>query len=399
MNTWKITPLGELCDVLDSKRKPVTKKNRISGKFPYYGATGILDYVDQYIFDEKLILVGEDGAKWGAGDNSAFSVEGKCWVNNHAHVIRPKRRHILDDWLVYYLNSVDLSAFITGLTVPKLNQEKMRDIPIPLPSLAEQRRIVAILDEASVGLEAMRTNAANNLQMADTLFQYFVESRLFRSGDQSQWEWGRVEDVAAREDGSIRTGPFGSQLLHGEFVEQGVAVLGIDNAVGNEFRWDRRRYITDEKFKKLSRFRVKPDDVIITIMGTCGRCAVIPMDIPVAINSKHLCCITLDKRKCLPQYLHAYFLHHPAATEFLNRKAKGSVMPGLNMGIIKELPLHLPSIDTQCSIVSRFTEFSAEISSVKRVYTRKLAAIAELKQILLQKAFSGQLTSTQSLAA
>src|ERR1700675_801960 len=97
MNTWKITPLGELCDVLDSKRKPVTKKDRISGKFPYYGATGILDYVDKYIFDEKLILVGEDGAKWGAGDNSAFSVEGKCCVNNHAHVIRPKRRHILDD--------------------------------------------------------------------------------------------------------------------------------------------------------------------------------------------------------------------------------------------------------------------------------------------------------------
>ena len=88
---WAITPLGELCDILDSKRKPITKKVRTSGEFPYYGATGILDYVEDYIFDEKLVLIGEDGAKWGAGENTAFSAEGKYWVNNHAHVIRPHR--------------------------------------------------------------------------------------------------------------------------------------------------------------------------------------------------------------------------------------------------------------------------------------------------------------------
>jgi type I restriction enzyme S subunit len=258
---------------------------------------------------------------------------------------------------------------------------------------------VAILDEAFAGLEAMRANAEKNLQNADKLFQSLVESRVFQISNKSEWKSLRVEDVAAKERGSIRTGPFGSQLLHGEFVDDGIAVLGIDNAVENDFRWGKRRYITEEKYKNLARYRVKPGDVLITIMGTCGRCAVVPDDIPLAINTKHLCCISLDQRLCLPRYLHTYFLHHPIAKEFLNRMAKGSIMAGLNMGIIKDLPLQLPSIATQRAIVETFSIVSDDVDGMKGVYRQKLAAIAELKQSILQKAFSGQLTSAEMIPA
>src|ERR1700733_333882 len=140
MTQHRVEPLGSLCDILDSRRKPVTKRDRISGEYPYYGATGIVDYVEHYIFDEPLVLVGEDGAKWEAGENTAFPVDGRCWINNHAHVLRPHRDSVLDKWIIYYLNASDLSPFITGLTVPKLNQEKLREIPIPLPPLPEQKR-------------------------------------------------------------------------------------------------------------------------------------------------------------------------------------------------------------------------------------------------------------------
>lgn len=146
-NNWQIKKLGEICDVLDNKRKPVTQRDRVSGKYPYYGATGIQDYVSEYIFDERLVLIGEDGAKWGAGENTAFAVDGKCWVNNHAHVIRPHRDEVLDNWIIYFLNVNDLSKYITGLTVQKLNQEKMRSIEMPLPSIKEQKKIVKKLDE------------------------------------------------------------------------------------------------------------------------------------------------------------------------------------------------------------------------------------------------------------
>ncbi len=97
-------PLGDLVDILDRFRKPITKKDRNTGPYPYYGATGVLDHVSGYLFDEPLVLIGEDGAKWEAGANTAFVIEGKTWVNNHAHVVRPHRDCVLDDWLIYYLN-------------------------------------------------------------------------------------------------------------------------------------------------------------------------------------------------------------------------------------------------------------------------------------------------------
>src|SRR5690606_19906331 len=119
-------------------------------------------------------LVGEDGAKWQAGDQSAYTIAGKTWVNNHAHVLRPLRGKLLDDWLVYFLNWADLMPFVSGLTVPKLNQARLREIPIPLPPLEEQRQIVAILDEAFEGLDRARANVEANLASARELFDAYL---------------------------------------------------------------------------------------------------------------------------------------------------------------------------------------------------------------------------------
>src|SRR5688500_1130812 len=106
---WQRKPLGELCDILDNRRKPITKRDRVPGEYPYYGATGIQDYVADYIFDEPLVLVGDDGAKWASGENTAFSVVGKFWVNNHAHVLRPHRTRLVDSWLTHFLVHSDLT--------------------------------------------------------------------------------------------------------------------------------------------------------------------------------------------------------------------------------------------------------------------------------------------------
>ena len=182
-NGWKKKPLGELCEVLDNMRKPVTKRDRVAGQYPYYGATGIQDYVADYIFDEPLVLVGEDGAKWASGENTAFAVDGKCWVNNHAHVLRPIRTAILDNWLIYFLIHSDLSDFVSGLTVPKLNQGNLREIPIPLPPLPEQRRIVSILDEAFAGIATAKANAEKNLQNARALFESHLQAVFTQRGE------------------------------------------------------------------------------------------------------------------------------------------------------------------------------------------------------------------------
>ena len=144
--SYKLIKLCEVVEILDNLRKPIKKSDRNPGPYPYYGATGILDYVDDYIFNERLILVGEDGAKWSAGERTAFIAEGKYWVNNHAHVLRPIKDKIIDTYLLEILCNLDLNKYITGVTVPKLNQEKLKSIVFPLPPLEVQREIVAEID-------------------------------------------------------------------------------------------------------------------------------------------------------------------------------------------------------------------------------------------------------------
>ena len=127
-------------------------------------------------------------------------------------------------------------------------------------------------------------------------------------------------------------------------------------------------------------------------MGTCGRCAIIPEDIPKAINTKHLCCITLNTKRCIPKYLHHYFLYHPVARDYLIRSAKGSIMSGLNMGIIKNLPVWLPDISKQHKIMTKLASLMGATTKAQNLYTQKLNDLKELKQSLLQQAFAGELT-------
>ena len=255
-------------------------------------------------------------------------------------------------------------------------------IKIPLPPLPEQRRIAEVLDRA----EALRAKRSAALAKIDALTQaIFLD--MFGDPEARGWPVATVSEVAHPRRGSIRTGPFGSQLLHSEFVDDGVAVLGIDNAVENEFCWRERRFITEAKYRQLRRYTVKPGDVLITIMGTCGRCAVVPDDIPVAINTKHLCCITLDPEKCLPDFLHAYFLRHPLARRYLERMAKGAIMSGLNMGIIKAMPIPKPPMDLQY-------KFARRVGSLEKLKTTHRVSLAELDALfdaLQHRAFRGEL--------
>lgn len=147
---WILNTISGLCDNLDNKRVPITKSDRISGSIPYYGATGIIDYVDDYIFDEEILLIGEDGADWNAFSDKAFVVRGRSWVNNHAHVLKCENS-ILSKYLEQYLNWKNLDIYTTGGTRKKLNKEVLMNIVVCLPENELERQkisdILGTMDE------------------------------------------------------------------------------------------------------------------------------------------------------------------------------------------------------------------------------------------------------------
>ena len=165
--------LGEICVILDSKRIPITASDRRAGPYPYYGANGVQDYVDDYIFDDELVLLAEDGGNFGSKDKPiAYRVSGKCWVNNHAHVLKfdcyATRRFV-----EFYLNSIDLTQYISGGAQPKLNQKNLNNIPILLPPIKEQERIVGILDRFDALCNDVSSGLPAEIEARQKQYEYY----------------------------------------------------------------------------------------------------------------------------------------------------------------------------------------------------------------------------------
>jgi type I restriction enzyme S subunit len=166
---WVDTTLGEACENLDSKRVPITKNKRVAGDYPYYGASGIVDYVNDYLFDEDLLLVSEDGANLLARTYPiAFSVSGKVWVNNHAHVLRFPD-HASQRFMEFYLNSIKLDPYVSGMAQPKLNQKALNSIPVPSPPLPQRKAIVANLDSLQEETQRLESIYQQKLDALDDL--------------------------------------------------------------------------------------------------------------------------------------------------------------------------------------------------------------------------------------
>ena len=158
---WEETPLGKVAENLNNRRVPITSSFRKAGEIPYYGASGIVDYVEGFIFDEDLLCVSEDGANLIARTYPiAFSISGKTWVNNHAHVLRFKHA-CTQKFVEAYLNSIKLDDYLTGMAQPKLNKAMLDRIPILHPRVPEQHRIASCLSSLDALIAAeMQKHAA-----------------------------------------------------------------------------------------------------------------------------------------------------------------------------------------------------------------------------------------------
>lgn len=273
----------------------------------------------------------------------------------------------------------------TGATIPHINRKALERIALPAIEFDDQVRIAHLLEKVE-GLIALRKQHLQ--QLDDLLKSVFLEMFSPHAPGYEDWSLVEIKDLAEKRKGAMRTGPFGSNLLHSEFTTEGdVAVLGIDNAVQNRFAWSERRYITKEKYKELESYQIYPGDVIVTIMGTIGRSAVIPDDIPLAINTKHLAAITLNREVANPLFL-SYSIHSdPFILKQLRSKNRGAIMSGLNLGLIKDTKLKRPPIDLQ----NDFAGIHETVDEVKFSYEQNLTDLEALYCALTQQAFKGEL--------
>ena len=369
---WIIKKLGEVCEIKDSQRKPITANKRKPGPIPYYGATGILDYVEDYLFDEDLILLGEDGAKWGSGDRSAFKISGKTWVNNHAHVLKPAN-YIDYTWLIYYLNYSDLTPFVKGATVPKLNQENTRNIPIPIPPLEEQKRIVAVLDKKFAQIETLKTAAEKNLQNTKQLFQAELE----KAFSNTSWEKKRLDEVCAITSKLVDpTQPEYLDLYHvgGANIESETGII-IDLKTSKEEGLSSGKFTFDESMVLYNKIRpylkkvARPD-----FSGLCSA-DMYPLN---------------PKGNITKDYLY-YILISDNFTEYAISKSGRAGMPKVNREALFAYECYLPPLEEQKRIVAHLDSLSEKVHQLEEIYTKQLADCADLKQSLLQKAFEGEL--------
>jgi type I restriction enzyme S subunit len=379
---WEKRNLGEVVEVLDNLRKPITKRDRVEGEYPYYGATGILSYVHNFIFSEKLVLIGEDGAKWLSGDNTSFIAEGKYWVNNHAHVIRPIRKLILDEWIVYFLNFSDLTPFITGMTVPKLNQEKMRSIPIPLPPLPEQQRIVAILDEAFAAIAKAKANAEQNLKNAKELFESYLQGVFENKGE--GWEEKKVNEIGNAQTGT--TPKTVEKENYGDFIPF-IKPADVDFSGIGDIRYDNEG-LSEIGLKK-GRKMESGSTLMVCIGATIGKVGFAEQ---VVSCNQQINSLTV-KKEFEPKFIY-YAMTSRAFQDKVLLEGKGAqaTLPIINKSKWENLTISFPkSKSEQKKYVVKFDALSVESQKLQEIYLKKIADLNELKKSILQKAFNGEL--------
>lgn len=294
--------------------------------------------------------------------------------------------------LYHYRDAVRRHA--QGSTFEAINGKELRDLEILLPPLPEQRRIAEILsgvDNAIAATQAVieQTNTVKQSVLSHLLTRGIGHTRFKQSeiGEIPEgWEVLRLESLLANVNTPMRSGPFGSALKKEELVASGIPFLGIDNVHAERFVQEYKRFVTKSKFEELRRFSVRPRDVMITIMGTVGRCCVVPKSVGLALSSKHVWTMTFDQSRCFPELICWQLNYAPWALKEFVRSMQGGVMGAINSSVLRELRLPVPPLEEQGHIFGMWLSFQEALTAEHE----KLDRLTSLKFILISDLLTGR---------
>ena len=374
---WQVKRLG---DVLELKYgKPLPKEQRDdNGEFPAYGANGIKCRTNQFYWDKPTIIVGRKGS---AGEVNL--TESKFWPLDVTYFVDFDENQYDLFFLHFCLISLNLPKLAKGVK-PGINRNDVYSIEFAFPPLPEQKRTVAILDELFEGITQTIATTEKNIANARELFESYLNSVFAQEGE----EW--IEKPFGSICDFVR-GPFGGSLKKTCFVDDGYAVYEQQHAINNQF--DEIRYYVDEnKFGEMSRFELRSGDLIMSCSGTMGRVAIAPRGIKRGIINQALLKLS-PSRDLVAEFL-KYWMASRRFQEQIAMHSKGVAIKNVaSVKVLKKIDVPIPNISVQKKIVSRLNSFLLQTKHLESIYQKKLDALAELKQSILQKAFTGELTN------
>ena len=354
--------------------KPLKEADRIQGVYPYYGASGIIDYVNDFIFDGEYILLGEDGANiLDRSSPLAFRISGKCWVNNHAHVLQPRQGFDID-YLTNYLESLSYEKYNSGTAQPKLNQNVCGKIIITFPPLEEQRKIAAILSAQDSVIALKERLFAEKLRQKKYLMQQLLSGKQRLPGFHGRWNAHSLCDITERRttrniaqcDRVLTiSGQYGL-IEQWSFFDKTVASADKSNYFfleRDDFAYNKSRS-TGYPFGAIKRLK-KYDTGIVSPLYICFR-----------ISS---------------QLVTAEYMEHYFEANLINQEIKFIAQEGarnhglLNIGVddFFNLKVYLPPVDEQMAIADILSAADREIELLRASLEQEKRKKKALSQLLL----------------
>ena len=394
---WVWVQLGEVCHIYDNLRKPINSEERlkrISGKqqnelFPYYGATGLVGYIDDYLIDGEYVLLGEDGAPFlDKTKNVAYIIKGKAWVNNHAHILSS---YFDNHYLLHYLNHFEYKDFVSGTTRLKLTQASMKMIPIYLPPLSEQHRIVAKIEELFSSLDkAVERLKATREQLKiyrQAVLKWAFEGRFthkdIKQGELPEgWVWKKLGEVC-----EVRNGYAFKSSDYLKQGENGIPVIRISDIENGEV--DLSNCVKIEEKTEYDYFIVSKDDILMAMSGaTTGKFGIYKSDKKAYQNQRVGKFDIFAKEVLYHSFL--FYLLYSLKDKILNN-AYGGAQPNISSAKIEGLSIPLPPLSEQQQIVSEIEKRLSVAEKVEESIRVALEKAERLRQSILKKAFEGKL--------
>lgn len=352
--------------VIQTNSKLKAKEGKKEGQYPFYTSGEEIKYLDTFQFNTRGLIIGKGGNSNWRFANGMFSMSTDCCL------LTANQESVDIEYVYYYLCAFPtiMQRLYKGVGIKHISLADIKNIEIEYPPIEVQRTIVSVLSFLDAVIKKRQINVVKNIP--ELLKSYY--SQLV---DNNVWDKVRISDIATE----IKSGPFGTQLHVSQFSDKGdIYVYGIDDLTKKA---PKTRYLSIVELDKYKRYLVHGDDVLISIMGTVGRTKVVPKDIGLAINTKHLVDITLNQDLCKPYFL-AYTLENDRKVRRQIESSKhGAVMSAINMSDVKNLMITLPSIKVQMY----FEEVYHQVKDIQKCMEEEIQLLKELRKSLLAKYF------------